>query len=257
MRNTPCSMKYQSICEFQQDTTSMVTEENSESPIGSAGGTTYTTSVTTGITGHTTEYTHDVNDDRTDDTTTELDLTTLPTTSAMAEQAEFTTFGLDIATKNIISNVINDTEKMTTASVNATLHLTNDDSSCLCRIDQNSTVPLQGIIPNSSAHRNIMLAAGYVPACPGKIQWGNMSLSLKEDQKLAALINALKKELTVAKMSTSLYRRKRISAQDTRPSAVSVGSLGICLFVGFFGIVVAIDASTLYSHVVQRKGKHQ
>ncbi|XP_069107098.1 uncharacterized protein [Argopecten irradians] len=255
MRNTPNSRELQYICEFQQDATSMVTEENSKSPIGSAGGTTYTTSVTTGTTGHTTEYTH-VNDDGTDDTTTELDLTTLPTTSAMAEKAELTTFGPDIATANASSNVINDKEKMTTASVNATLLLTNDDSSCLCRIDQDSTVPLQGIIPNSSAHRNIMLAAGYVQACLGKIQWGNMSFSLKEDQKLA-LINALKKELTVAKKSTSLYRRKRISAQDTRPSSVSVGSLGICLFIGFFGIVVAIDASRLYSHVAQRKGKHQ
>ncbi|XP_033724805.1 uncharacterized protein LOC117314809 [Pecten maximus] len=172
-----------------------------------------------------------------------------PDTTSLVEESTIVTSGYNGVTKYTTSGSVDETEYTTTDKVAVTADLIAGNLrnvSCLCNVDAlNNTSQLLGIMPSSIALQNRLLMAGYVPACPWKYWWGNGSVSLNREEQLA-LLSALKMQLSVAKETTSLYRRRRISAPDNRTSAVSVGVLGICLLVGFFGSVLAMDASTLY-----------
>ena len=68
---------------------------------------------------------------------------------------------------------------------------------------------------------------------------GNDILTKKEvDEKVREIIEAL----TVPKGNISALRRKKISAEDNRPSAVAVGGLGIALMVLWGSSIVIMDA---------------
>ena len=59
-------------------------------------------------------------------------------------------------------------------------------------------------------------------------------------------IRALQKHLAVNTTSLSSYIRAKTSAQDNRPSAVSIGALGAGLLIAVFGLVLIIDSTILF-----------
>ena len=56
---------------------------------------------------------------------------------------------------------------------------------------------------------------------------------------------AIQKKLAVNVSELSATIRRLTSAEDNRPSAMSLGYLGISLIVGVFGTIFIIDATTL------------
>ena len=59
--------------------------------------------------------------------------------------------------------------------------------------------------------------------------------------ELQQKIDDIKQNLTISKRQTSAFLRSKTSATDSRPSAASMGSLGIVAIVLAIGLVVAID----------------
>ncbi|XP_033764130.1 glutamate--tRNA ligase-like isoform X2 [Pecten maximus] len=181
---------------------------------------------------------------------TETEITTVPSTEIPSTEDKETQTMLTDESTTITSGVVGGTGYTSSGLVETEVSTPGGlgYGNCLCDGNPlNNSYRLRGIIPSSTAHKNSLMMAGYVRSCSARIYWGNGTLSLSHEEKLA-LLNALKDQLNVAKDTTSLYRRARISAPDDRPSAVSVGSLGICLLVGFAVTVLATDATTLYRY---------
>ncbi|XP_021357698.1 location of vulva defective 1-like [Mizuhopecten yessoensis] len=71
-------------------------------------------------------------------------------------------------------------------------------------------------------------------------------------EQLEETIQELKKSLTVSKTELSSYKRKLISAPDSRQSAASIGYVGV-LVIGFvFGSVVFCDGISLYRALAKK-----
>ena len=58
-------------------------------------------------------------------------------------------------------------------------------------------------------------------------------------------IETLKKQLAVNTTELSSYIRAKTSAKDDRPSAVSIGAVGVALLITVFGSIILIDSSML------------
>ena len=59
-------------------------------------------------------------------------------------------------------------------------------------------------------------------------------------------IRAIQQHLAVNTTTLSSYIRAKTSAQDNRPSAVSIGALGAGLLIAVFGLVLLIDSTILF-----------
>jgi hypothetical protein len=59
----------------------------------------------------------------------------------------------------------------------------------------------------------------------------------------------MKKELKVDKKDLSSNVRNKISARDDRPSAQSLGALGIVIITLVFAALIACDVMTLKRHI--------
>lgn len=65
-------------------------------------------------------------------------------------------------------------------------------------------------------------------------------------EEIQRLVDEIKRELTVDKSTLSSTTRKYISAEDPRPSAAAVGSLGIILLTVTFGGLIFQDIPTFF-----------
>ena len=59
-------------------------------------------------------------------------------------------------------------------------------------------------------------------------------------------IEAIQKALAVNTTELSSYIRAKTSATDDRPSAVSIGFVGVALLVTVFGSIILIDSTMLF-----------
>ncbi|XP_060066349.1 uncharacterized protein LOC132546644 [Ylistrum balloti] len=240
MRTRRCKRTGSFICQTQKETTSTSTKTTP----------TEAETTTSSFTESTTTAKPETTSTSTTNTPTEAETSTISVTEATTTEQETTsratdgstngTFGSGVGSEYTTSSLVDGTEFSTESIIG--------NITCLC--DENSlntTVGRRGIIPSSLAHQKNLLMSGYVPACLKNTEWGNGSTSLSREEKME-LLNTLKKQLKLAKDTTSLSRRKLISAPDNRTSATSVGVIGICVLVALFGTIVLIDASTLYRY---------
>ena len=51
--------------------------------------------------------------------------------------------------------------------------------------------------------------------------------------------------------NTSSTRRKKISAEDSRPSAQGIGYFGVAFLAFIFGSIFLLDLNVLYAHAAQ------
>ncbi|XP_033763470.1 flocculation protein FLO11-like [Pecten maximus] len=221
------------------------TEVKKTTTVSTTGSPTETEITTVSTTGSPTET--EITTVSTTGSPTETVTTTVPSTEIPSTEDKETQTMLTDESTTITSGVVGGTGYTSSGLVETGVSTAVGlgYGNCLCDGNpMNNSYRLRGIIPSSTAHKNSLMMAGYVRSCSARIYWGNGTLSLSHEER-QALLNALKDQLNVAKDTTSLYRRGRISAPDNRPSAVSVGSLGICLLVGFFVTVLATDATTL------------
>jgi len=63
------------------------------------------------------------------------------------------------------------------------------------------------------------------------------------------IVEHLIQELTVTKNATSLSKNKLISRSDPRQSSTIVGSIGVCLICGIFGLLVIWDVPVIVRHI--------
>ncbi|XP_069112209.1 uncharacterized protein [Argopecten irradians] len=249
MRTTSCTSKKSYICEAVPDetttfsttnypttedtTTAMLTETSIDAITASSHKTPSATRVTTEQ-----ETVHVTSTEVTIPTTR----TTDPLTDSTTDTERTTTALIGIPTTEYQETTAKEPTTSPLGSVNETTthgNMNNTAAGCFCAPNT-----IRGIIPSSVSHKNSLVLSGYKPVCSNKIYWGNGTLLISREEKLA-LLSALEVKLSVAKTSTSLYRRKLISVPDKRTSAVSVGSLGICLLVSIFGTVILMDITTL------------
>ncbi|XP_063441983.1 uncharacterized protein LOC134722305 [Mytilus trossulus] len=71
------------------------------------------------------------------------------------------------------------------------------------------------------------------------------------DAELQEKIEKIISEIKVDPKGTSLAKRKLISADDSRPSAKAVGSLGIVILVVIAGFIVIMDSDVIYRSIEQ------
>lgn len=64
-------------------------------------------------------------------------------------------------------------------------------------------------------------------------------------EEVQARIENIVQNLSISKKTTSKYLRSKISAQDTRPEVVYVGSVAIALLCMFASFIVLPDLCTL------------
>ncbi|KAL8619009.1 hypothetical protein ACOMHN_018391 [Nucella lapillus] len=64
-------------------------------------------------------------------------------------------------------------------------------------------------------------------------------------------VDKIVKELQVNPQNTSSTRRKKISAEDDRPSAQGIGFFGIGFLIVIFGGIFLMDANVLYIHAIR------
>jgi tetrahydromethanopterin S-methyltransferase subunit B len=73
---------------------------------------------------------------------------------------------------------------------------------------------------------------------------------IENETQLKEKIDVMKKALTVKKTSLSSFKRRKISAADSRASAAVIGStLGVTLIVLVIALIIASDVQRLYSDV--------
>lgn len=75
------------------------------------------------------------------------------------------------------------------------------------------------------------------------------------EEELLEQLEEIKKELTIEKSTLSSVIRTKTSADDSRPSAKFVGSLGIAMLTITFGGIILSDASVLYAAFKKLIGK--
>ncbi|VDI47766.1 Hypothetical predicted protein [Mytilus galloprovincialis] len=101
---------------------------------------------------------------------------------------------------------------------------------------------------------NVTYVHCNIKECPVHI-WGhlkelNLTISdLKETMKKE--LNEIKSNLTIDSKNISASIRKRISARDDRPSAASVGYVGVALLLIPFVMIIRLDASKFFAIIAQ------
>jgi len=63
------------------------------------------------------------------------------------------------------------------------------------------------------------------------------------------IIEQLTKELTISKNGTSRSLNKLISRSDPRQSSTIIGTIGLALICGVFGLLLLTDIPTLIRHL--------
>ncbi|XP_071175921.1 uncharacterized protein [Mytilus edulis] len=71
------------------------------------------------------------------------------------------------------------------------------------------------------------------------------------DAELQEKIEKIISEIKIDPKATSLAKRKLISADDSRPSAKAVGSLGIVILVIIAGLIIIMDSDVIYRSIEQ------
>lgn len=65
------------------------------------------------------------------------------------------------------------------------------------------------------------------------------------------IIVKIKDELTVAKTTLSIYKRKKTSASDARSSSYTIGLVGISFIVSVFGLLFVADCTNFLQFVLK------
>ncbi|XP_069133748.1 mucin-22-like isoform X2 [Argopecten irradians] len=79
----------------------------------------------------------------------------------------------------------------------------------------------------------------------------NTFINMTQEQ-LQETLEELKEELTVPKTELSSYKRKFISAPDSRQSAASIGYVGVLVIAFVFGSIITCDSISVY-HFFKKK----
>ncbi|XP_062604160.1 uncharacterized protein LOC134265980, partial [Saccostrea cucullata] len=69
------------------------------------------------------------------------------------------------------------------------------------------------------------------------------------ESELLARLAVIVQNLTISKKTTSIYRRSKISAQDNRPQALYVGSVGIAILFIVANLIVLPDLLKLFHYL--------
>ncbi|XP_061169558.1 uncharacterized protein LOC133178914 [Saccostrea echinata] len=80
------------------------------------------------------------------------------------------------------------------------------------------------------------------PPCQSKPK---TDATIQTEEEIEEKIKEIKKTLTINKHDLSSYRRKKISADDTRSSAKGIGLLGACILCAFVSFIFIMDFKTL------------
>ncbi|XP_062619734.1 uncharacterized protein LOC134281276, partial [Saccostrea cucullata] len=153
-----------------------------------------------------------------------------PLSTAMMSTATMrTTAGVKIATE-ISTTTSTDTWSTTWTQVPTT---TSEQMS--------TTTSTQNLMSTTTVSSTI------VSPCPCTcIKKHNTTLT---ESELLARLAVIVQNLTISKKTTSIYRRSKISAQDNRPQALYVGSVGIAILFIVVNLIVLPDLLKLFHYL--------
>ncbi|KAK7113875.1 hypothetical protein V1264_000036 [Littorina saxatilis] len=72
------------------------------------------------------------------------------------------------------------------------------------------------------------------------------------EEQIQARLQKIKDDLLVDSTKLSATIRKKQSAKDSRPSAVTTGSFGVAIVVLVFGFIISADVISLFQWLSQR-----
>ncbi|XP_062581373.1 uncharacterized protein LOC134243154 [Saccostrea cucullata] len=142
------------------------------------------------------------------------------------------------------------TEASQTYTEESTTEDNNVETSTETNTDTSSDKITQGT--TSTEHTNLQHVQYVCPPCQSKPK---AETSIQTEEEIKEKIEKIKKALIINKHDLSSYRRKKISADDTRSSAKGIGLLGAFILCAFVSFIIIMDFKTLahQSSVLWRK----